>query len=450
MKPFLLAALAAFLLAAPSASFAQTSGSFSFGKPKAAASAELVTVQAKGQGESVEAAKKDAVRNAIKQAVGELVDTKTLVENDELVEDKILTLSNAMVEKADYGEAKRSADGLFEVPVTAVVKKGRLNQELKAVGITTGAVKGDSLAAELFSGKERVANAEKFFAERFKNFPQNVMEAVMLTNDDGTPAIGFTPGNREGIYWREDLAKDGHLYADVGVRVNMENYAEWTRQLKELLDAISSAHRDDSMAFAENGEYGHARLVAEMPTTGSEGTPVVIATPKKPERATWPVAVYWLDDSIFKALGETLAKTFPKNATLEIALKDADGEIVCSAKQLTERNSRYDFMERVSYNKQHGCIGTRNLHDNVYPTIPVSGEMRKINGSVRKINGFEGLFIGPIPGVAANFYRYDFFSYRPTAVRLKEVVKPFRLDLGMVSESDLAEVASYEVKIVYK
>ena len=76
--------------------------------------------------------------------------------------------------------------------------------------------------------------------------------------------------------------------------------------------------------------------------------------------------------------------------------------------------------------------------------------MRKINGSVRKINGSEGLFIGPIPGVAASFYRYDFLNYRPTAVRLKEVVKPFRLDLGMVSESDLAEVASYEVKIVYK
>ena len=432
----LLAALAAFLLAAPSASFAQTSGSFSFGKPKATAPADLVTVQAKGQGESVEAAKKDAARNAIKKAVGELVDAKTLVENDELVEDKILTLSNAMIEKADYGEAKSVGEGLFEVPVTAVVKKGRLNKKLEDIGIATGAVKGDSLAATLFSGKERVANAEKFFAERFKDFPQNVMEAVMLTNDDGTPAIGFTPGNREGIYWREDLAKDGHLYADVGVRVNMENYAEWTRQLKELLDVISSAHRDDSMAFAENRGYGHFLLVSKMPTTGSEGTPVVIATPKKPERATWPVAVYWLDDSIFKALGEALAKTFPKNANLEIALKDADGEIVCSAKQSTERNSSYDFMERVSYKNQPGHIGTGDFSGGVYPTIPVSGMMRKING-------FEGLFIGPIPGVAANFYG-------DTAGRLKEVVKPFRLDLGMVSESDLAEVASYEVRIVYK
>ena len=112
MKTFLPAALAALLLLpaatradddggddiAPDQPAAASAGSFSFGKPKAADPANLVTVQAKGQGETVDAAKKDAVRNAIKTAVGELVDAKTLVENDELVEDRILTLSNAMVE----------------------------------------------------------------------------------------------------------------------------------------------------------------------------------------------------------------------------------------------------------------------------------------------------------------------------------------------------------------
>ena len=154
-----------------------SSGSFSFGKPKSGA-AETVEVTAKGQGESVEAAKKDAVRNAIKQAVGELVGSKTLVENDELVEDKILTLSNAMVENAFYGDAKSIGDGLFEVPVKAVVKKGKLNQELEKIGVMKGAVKGDSLAAKLFSGRERVANArasalptDKGYAIRLVAFP---------------------------------------------------------------------------------------------------------------------------------------------------------------------------------------------------------------------------------------------------------------------------------------
>ena len=67
---------------------------------------------------------------------------------------------------------------------------------------------------------------------------------------------------------------------------------------------------------------------------------------------------------------------------------------------------------------------------------------------MQKINGFEGLFIGPIPGVAASFHKDGFAT--PQAGRLKEVTKPFRLDLGVVSEEDLAEVTGYEVKIEYK
>ena len=142
--------------------------------------------------------------------------------------------------------------------------------------------------------------------------------------------------------------------------------------LKELLDAICSSRQENSIPFAEKGGYDKDRLFGELPVNGNDGTPVVIATPKKPERATWPVTVYWLDDSIFKALGETLAKNFPKNANLEIALKDADGEIVCSAKQLTDRDYLYDFVERLSYKNQPGRIGTEDLRDNDYPTIPVS------------------------------------------------------------------------------
>lgn len=94
------------------------------------------------------------------------------------VADKILTLSNAMVENAFYGDAKSIGDGLFEVPVKAVVKKGKLNQELEKIGVMKGAVKGDSLAAKLFSGRERVANArasalptDKGYAIRLVAFP---------------------------------------------------------------------------------------------------------------------------------------------------------------------------------------------------------------------------------------------------------------------------------------
>ena len=61
----------------------------------AAADAGMVVVTAKGSGVTVAEAKKDAGRNAIQLVVGELLDAETLVENDELVKDRILTHSIA-------------------------------------------------------------------------------------------------------------------------------------------------------------------------------------------------------------------------------------------------------------------------------------------------------------------------------------------------------------------
>lgn len=390
----LLAALAAFLLAAPSASFAQASGSFSFGKPKAAAPADLVTVQAKGQGESVEAAKKDAVRNAIKQAVGELVDAKTLVENDELVEDKILTLSNAMVEKADYGEAKRSADGLFEVPVTAVVKKGRLNQELKAVGIATGAVKGDSLAAELFSGKERVANAEKFFAERFKDFPQNVMEAEVLKKEDGSPDINVN-------------STTGEVSVNCCVRVNLENYAAFAQALQELLGSVCTEQEKTKISFKTH--YNDGTMVAS--DFLRKNLSVVVATPKKPHRSAWDGVVYYLDDTMYKTLADVIKNQFPKWGSVEVVLNDKDGESVCSRKVAL-------FQEGAE----------SNVFVRFEGFLPIAIKY-----------GYYSLFIAPYLGIVC--------PELGKIARPKDSMRSFSISLGKVAEEDLGDVAGYEIKL---
>jgi len=400
-----LAAIAAFLLAAPSSSFAQASGSFSFGKPKAATSADFVTVEAKGQGESVEAAKKDAVRNAIKIAVGELVDAKTLVENDELVEDKILTLSNAMIEKADYGDAKSVGDGLFEVPVTAVVKKGQLNKKLEDIGIAKGAVKGDSLAATLFTGKERVANAEKFFAERFKGFPKNVMEAVMLTKDDGSPDI-------------EVDTKSGHIYANVGVQINLENYASFAQSLQELLGSVCTEKEEKSVAFEEFDNNGRYKDFLVARGVIRKFGAVVVATPKKPSRPAWPVSVYYLDDEMFKVLSKVIESQFPKTVVLEVVLKDEDGEAVCGGKGKIVSNGAKD---NISGPGQSNCLPIGMV------TTPQDPQM----------------FIAPYPGVQ----NCHVGGFQGNMIRPKRLMPTFRIDLGKVAEEDLGDVVGYEVKL---
>ena len=425
MKTFLLPAALAALFLLPAATRADddgddvaadepavaAAGSFSFGKPKAADPANLVTVQAKGQGETVEAAKKDAVRNAIKTAVGELVDAKTLVENDELVSDKILTLSNAMVEKADYGDAVSVGDGLFEVPVKAVVKKGRLNKELEKIGIATGAVSGSSLAASLFSGKERVANAEKFFAERLKDFPGNVVEAVMLTNGKGEPDIEI------------DTDK-GHVFANVGLRVNMANYSEWTKQLQEVLGAVCLEQEQTTLKFGERSD--NRGCVESDPLKfrppQKPAVPVLVATPaaEKVRRSTWPASLYWLDAQIWNAFLKTLLEQYPISGTIEIVLTDEDDEPVCSKVvgiAAYPRHIRRDL----------GCFQTQEAF------VPFG---------CSHINGGPNSFAFVAPAFKLAIYGWQFH-------RSKDLTARFRIDLGEVSEDDLDAVRGFKVKVEY-
>lgn len=410
-----LAALAAFLLADPSASFAQASGSFSFGKPKADAPADLVTVEAKGQGESVEAAKADAARNAIKKAVGELVGAETLVENDELVKDKILTLSNAMIEKADYGNVKPIGDGLFEVPVTAVVKKGQLNKKLEDIGIAKGAVKGDSLAAALFTGKERIANAEKFFAERLKDFPGNVVEAVMLTKDDGTPDV-------------EVDSDTGHVFANVGLGVNMANYAEWTKQLQEVLGTVCLEQERTNLKFAGRSTNLELRNVPKMAMV------VIVATPaaKMVRGSTWPATAYYLDAQMASAFGKQMVAQIPEKGILEIILEDEAGEPVCLQEvRLETRKFIYNGGGTLAFS-----LG--NTQGFGFASIPVSANVSRLQTSFA--------FVVPTLNAkghnAAAPFQFDF-------ERPKDFTAKFRLDLGEVSEDDLETVRGFKIKLEY-
>ena len=116
MKHLLFAALAALLL--PLAAFATDAG-------------QLVDVVATGHGSTVREATKAALRAAVEQVVGTMVDATTLVENDELIEDEILSYSTGMIESSKViGEPKKTADGFFSVKVKATVRKGKLKEKL--------------------------------------------------------------------------------------------------------------------------------------------------------------------------------------------------------------------------------------------------------------------------------------------------------------------------------
>ena len=104
---------------------------------------KLVTVEARGMGTSPDAATKDALSQAIQQAAGAIVDSQTLMKNDEIMQEKILTASNAIVKKYDVVmPVKKNRNGLFEIRIRAEVEQNLLRQKLIEHKIIEGKVEG--------------------------------------------------------------------------------------------------------------------------------------------------------------------------------------------------------------------------------------------------------------------------------------------------------------------
>ena len=164
MKRLLLAALAALLL------------------PLAASAADddsLVEVFATGVGTTQDAAMKAANKAAVEQVVGTMVDATTLVENDELVEDRILTYSAALIADSKIVGTPKSADGLITVKVKATVKKTALREKLVAAKLISVELDGESLWAQMVSAQDNLADAEAMIADVLaKHLACVVAEAV--------------------------------------------------------------------------------------------------------------------------------------------------------------------------------------------------------------------------------------------------------------------------------
>lgn len=95
--------------------------------------AETIKVRGKGIGTNKMEALKDAYRDAIEQAVGLYVDAEQMVKNEELVKDKILTQSNAYIEKYELVSENNVGNGLIGVKILAVVRKTALAKRIREV-----------------------------------------------------------------------------------------------------------------------------------------------------------------------------------------------------------------------------------------------------------------------------------------------------------------------------
>ena len=143
-------------------------------------SGQTEIVIAEGVGIDTESARKDACRNAVRQAVGSYVDSETLVANDELITDRVVVLSPAFVEKLEpIVGTERNDNGLIRVRVRAHVKLTKLLDELAAGKIRTRAlprkIDTESLVAELTTKSDQHHARETVLGKLFSDYPESCL-----------------------------------------------------------------------------------------------------------------------------------------------------------------------------------------------------------------------------------------------------------------------------------
>jgi hypothetical protein len=96
-------------------------------------------VEAEGSGATVEEARKDAIRNAVRKAARALVLEELTAENDRITRDRVLVYSDGVIAPDGYKEKekpKRQGE-VWTVRIAAKVMSRKLAERPKAAGLAT-------------------------------------------------------------------------------------------------------------------------------------------------------------------------------------------------------------------------------------------------------------------------------------------------------------------------
>lgn len=223
-----------------------------------------VWIVSDGIGTDVEAAKLDAYRNAVRQAVGAYVDATTIVANDKLIADEIIALSGAFVSQVEVLQGSEKKDGLFtRLRVKAQVETGKVLSALHKKNVPTKsekiAIDADSILAELATKEDRLVNAEKLLAKLFEGYPQKCFRASIV----GQPK----PLRQEG--------DNVELLCRVRIETDVAAWKELSRALCETLRAISVSQARHSVTVATAADLGRYYSSSEDQIAASGVVPLI-------------------------------------------------------------------------------------------------------------------------------------------------------------------------------
>ena len=298
---------------------------------------QVVDVVATGHGATVREATKAALRSAVEAVVGTMVDATTLVENDKLIEEEILSYSAGMIASTKIiGEPKKSSDGIYSVKVKASVKKGSLQEKLRGASTVNVALDGADLFARMTAAKDNLADAEAMIKSVLAKHKDCVV-AEAIPGKNGKSSIDLDP-------------KTGEVFVNVRVRIDPAKYTQFANEVVEKITPMATK-KIKVRATGEGGEGykpdGKISYYYDL-----ELYPFLIMTSLRTGSAT----AFQLEKNVFNAIQSCLDTG---SIAVAATLYDAQGtEIAESSIALSDRqteNWSYE-LSMFACTKDFGCI----------------------------------------------------------------------------------------------
>ena len=139
--------------------------------------AESVTVEVTGIGKEAESALRNALYQAVEQAVGAYVDNETVIKNEEVIHEKLLSVAQGFVEKYEVIQApreRRDGSGVWETRVSASVKRSEVGAALRAAGVMQVAADGTAAWAEQITRLKSREDAMELLEKLIPEIPRNL------------------------------------------------------------------------------------------------------------------------------------------------------------------------------------------------------------------------------------------------------------------------------------
>ena len=374
------------------------------------------TVIAEGVGTSADDAIKDAFRNAVRQVVGAIVDAETLLKNDELIDDKVLTYSGGFVKKFTEVEgSKKASGGLHRIKIKADVERQSVIEKLKAAKISVKEVDGKSMFAEVVSQLEAEKDAAALIKKQFEGFPLSYMTASVV----GEPKI---------LDKNDTVAK---IQVIVRVETDYEAYKAFATKLTEMLEKMALDKGEFSGVSKYDAREGYFDFGQEAPSRwipriwgGYSENPifaVAVATSRSKLGDKLECKCFQIDSKLRKVLLDATRHLI--NVKLEFL--DSDGQTVGTERVLARDSigRSGDPRSASEFLFQHGLVSCFQRANSL-----LSPFWHGIENDCRLV------FVGP-----------TFFIYRGYGYGMAH--RPV-FDIAVVTEVSLDELQSFnEVKV---